>query len=137
MPRYKPPFLRLPFTPLFFFRARYYLEIVAAVTETTVWYWRSAQRDVDGAVTECRTPRSQVTRKEVALGMAWRKYRRLEADMIRSRMELMDTLSDMENERKKHAGELEGAKKHGSALEAALRTADEVMQKAARGSTRP
>lgn len=46
--------------------------------------------------------------------------------MIRSRVELVDTLSAMERERQGHVEELEAAAKRSAELEVAVRAADEV-----------
>lgn len=46
--------------------------------------------------------------------------------MVRSRMELVDTLSERKREEEKHAGELKRIENHAAELAAALRAADEV-----------
>ena len=58
--------------------------------------------------------------------MTGRKYKRLEADMFRSRIELVNTLSTMETDRANYDRDLAEAKKRVTDFEAALRKADEV-----------
>lgn len=69
---------------------------------------------------------SQVARRDVSLTIANKRYKRLEADMIRSRIELMDTLSIAEKDRQEHSRELSDVQGRAKGLEVALRTADEV-----------
>lgn len=47
--------------------------------------------------------------------------------MIRSKMELMDALSDAERKHQHHVRELKGAEARATELEVALRAADEVL----------
>lgn len=70
----------------------------------------------------------QTARMETSLGVARKKYKRLEADMFRSKIELADTLADAEKERNKHDQEFRQADEHAKELEVALRAADEVGQ---------
>lgn len=58
--------------------------------------------------------------------MARTKYKRLEADMFRGRIELADTLSEMEKDNQRHEIEMERAEEQTKELEVALRAADEV-----------
>lgn len=59
--------------------------------------------------------------------MERQKYKRLEADMNRSRLELADTLCDLETDREKHDSEMAQAEERAKELEVALRAADEVQ----------
>lgn len=59
--------------------------------------------------------------------MERQKYKRLEADMYRSRVELADTLCDVETDRQKHDSEMAQAEERAKELEVALRAADEVQ----------
>lgn len=70
--------------------------------------------------------RRKTARKEIALGVARTKYKRLEADMFRGRIELADTLSEMEKDNQRHEIEMERAEEQTKELEVALRAADEV-----------
>ncbi|CAM9700412.1 unnamed protein product [Laminaria digitata] len=60
--------------------------------------------------------------------MTGKKYKRLEADMFRSRIELVNALSTMETDRAKYDRDLGEAKKRLADFEAALREADEVLK---------
>lgn len=71
-------------------------------------------------------PDLQTARKDIALGVLQKKYKRLEADMFRSRVELADTFVEVEKGRQLYSGEMACAEERRKELEAALRAADEV-----------
>lgn len=71
--------------------------------------------------------RRKTARKDVSLGVARKRYKRLEADMFRSRVELADTLSEVEKDHQKHENEMKRAEERAKELEVALRAADEVV----------
>lgn len=54
--------------------------------------------------------------------------------MFRSRIELADTLSEVEKDHKKHAIETRRAEERTKELEVALRAADEVFRQITRGN---
>ena len=58
--------------------------------------------------------------------MTGKKYKRLEADMFRSRIELVNALSTMETDRAKYDRDVGEAKQRVADFETALREADEV-----------
>ncbi|CAM9592712.1 unnamed protein product [Ectocarpus fasciculatus] len=70
----------------------------------------------------------ETARKEIALGVERQRYKRLEADMYRSRVELADTLCDVETDRQNHDSEMAQAEERAKELEIALRAADEVLR---------
>lgn len=68
----------------------------------------------------------QTSRREFALNLSKRRYRRLQADMLRSRLELADTLGVLETERSEHISKIKDAEIRRVELENALRAADQV-----------
>ncbi|CBN75760.1 hypothetical protein Esi_0174_0018 [Ectocarpus siliculosus] len=87
-----------------------------------------AMRAVQQANTQVCYANLETARKDIALGVERQKYKRLEADMYRSRVELADTLCDVETDREKHDSEMAQAEKRAKELEVALRAADEVLR---------
>ena len=71
-------------------------------------------------------PDKQTARKEISLGLSRKKYKRLEADMFRSRTELANTLCEAEKDHQRHELEMKRAEEQTKELEVALRAADEV-----------
>ncbi|CAM9581708.1 unnamed protein product [Ectocarpus sp. 6 AP-2014] len=87
-----------------------------------------AMRAVQQANTQVCYANLETARKGIALGVERQKYKRLEADMYRSRVELADTLCDVETDREKHDSEMAQAEERAKELEVALRAADEVLR---------
>ncbi|CAM9284817.1 unnamed protein product, partial [Ectocarpus sp. 13 AM-2016] len=87
-----------------------------------------AMRAVQQANAQVCYANLETARKDIALGVERQKYKRLEADMCRSRVELADTLCDVETDREKHESEMAQAEERAKELEVALRAADEVLR---------
>lgn len=87
--------------------------------------WNTPETPLDDLTISTRTF-SQTARKEISLGIARAKYKRLEEDMLRSRLELADAYSEFETHESRHDREMEQAAARAKQLEVALRAADEV-----------
>eukprot|EP00752_Nemacystus_decipiens_P015407 g13740.t1 len=77
----------------------------------------TAMRAVKQANAQVCFANLETARKEIALGVARQRYKRLEADMFRSRIELADTLSEVEKDHQKHEIEMKRAEERAKELE--------------------
>ncbi|CAM9694986.1 unnamed protein product, partial [Scytosiphon promiscuus] len=88
----------------------------------------TAMRAVRQANAQVCLANLETARKEISLGIARTRYKRLEDDMFRSRLELADAFSEFESHKLEHEREMEQAEERAKQLEVALRAADEVLR---------